>query len=213
MKTDQLLKQFHQRTPTILGSEHFSKYAVLLPLVEKEGEIHILFQVRSLQMRNQPGEVCFPGGRIEKFDKSEFHTAIRETSEELGINPSDITQVFSLDFIVSPFGTMIYPFAGCLLPESTLKPNQDEVEQLFTVPLDYLLQHSPKKHHIHFKVEPEENFPFDLIIGGENYNWRPRKMEEYFYFYEDKIIWGLTARILKHFLDLLKDQEVDLENV
>ncbi|MGM7637029.1 NUDIX hydrolase [Bacillus sp. Hm123] len=204
MRRDQLFHQFHDRTSAILGNEHFSKYAILLPLIEKENEIHLLFQVRSFQMRKQPGEVCFPGGRIEELDKNELHTAIRETSEELGIQQSDITQTFPLDFIVSPFGTIIYPFVGSLPSEDKLLPNRDEVEQIFTVPLDYLLHYSPKKYDIHFKVEPEENFPFDLIVGGENYNWQTRKMDEYFYLYEDKIIWGLTARVLKHFLDLIK---------
>ncbi|OZI13697.1 coenzyme A pyrophosphatase [Bacillaceae bacterium SAS-127] len=213
MRRDQLFHQFCDRTPAILGHEHFSKYAILLPLIKKEDEIHILFQIRSLQMRKQPGEVCFPGGRIEESDQNELHTAIRETSEELGIQQSDITQTFPLDFIVSPFGTIIYPFVGSLPSEDELQPNHDEVEQIFTVPLDYLLHYSPKKYDIHFKVEPEENFPFDLIVGGENYNWQTRKMDEYFYLYEDKIIWGLTARILKHFLDLMKSQPIHLKNI
>ncbi|WP_338754385.1 CoA pyrophosphatase [Bacillus sp. FJAT-52991] len=213
MKREQLLNQFRDRKPTILGSEHFSKYAVLLPLIEKEDEIHILFQVRSLQMRKQPGEVCFPGGRSEEFDKNELHTAIRETSEELGIQQLGITQVFPLDFIISPFGTIIYPFVGSLPSEYELHPNPNEVEKIFTVPLDYLLHYSPKKHHIHFKVEPEADFPFDLIVGGENYNWQTRKMDEYFYIYQNQIIWGLTARILKHFLDLIKNQSIDFKNI
>ncbi|KAB7706133.1 NUDIX domain-containing protein [Bacillus aerolatus] len=211
MEMNVLLQQFQGRTPAILGSENFAKFAVLLPLIEIEGETHILFEVRSYEMRRQPGEVCFPGGKFDPEDENERFTAIRETSEELGIAPSDIHSIFPLDFMLSPFGTIIFPFAGVLPAADQLKPNPDEVAEVFTVPLDYLLSAVPDCHHIHFKVEPEEGFPFDLIIGGEDYNWQTRKMDEYFYFYENRIIWGLTARILKHFLDMIKKAGIGIK--
>ncbi|KMY54184.1 NUDIX hydrolase [Bacillus sp. FJAT-27231] len=207
MEMNRLMEQFQGRTPAILGSENFAKFAVLLPLVEKEGDIHVLFEVRSYEMRRQPGEVCFPGGKCDPEDKDERFTAIRETSEELGISPSAVHSTFPLDFMLSPFGTIIFPFVG-VLPADQLKPNPDEVAEVFTVPLDYLLTAVPDRHSIHFKVEPEEGFPFNLIIGGEDYNWQARSMDEYFYFYEDRIIWGLTARILKHFIELVKESGI-----
>ena len=55
------------------------------------------------------------------------------------------------------------------------------------------------------EIPPTYGAPFDLIIGGENYNWQVRHMEEYFYQYEGRVIWGLTARILSHFLELVRD--------
>ena len=67
------------------------------------------------------------------------------------------------------------------------------------MPLTYFIENAPDIYHLHFKVEPEEKFPFDLIVGGENYNWRTRAIDEYFYLYEEKAIWGLTAKILSHF--------------
>lgn len=198
-----LLKQFQSRTPTILGSENFSKFAVLLPLIEKDGEIHILFEVRSHHMRRQPGEVCFPGGRFDPGDEDERFTAIRETSEELGVAPSDIEHVVPLDFMLS-FSRIIYPFAGVLPSSAELNLNPDEVAEVFTVPLSYLLSVEPDCYPIHFKVEPEEDFPYELINGGKEYNWQTRKVNEYFYHYENRVIWGMTARILKHFLDMVK---------
>ncbi|GLY11044.1 NUDIX hydrolase [Pseudobacillus badius] len=203
MKLNQLFEHFQGRTPAILGSEHFAKFAVLLPLVEKDGEIHVLFEVRAYAMRRQPGEVCFPGGKCDPEDPDELFTAIRETAEELGVSPSDIRDTFPLDFMLSPFGTIIFPFAGAV-PADQLQLNPDEVAEVFTIPLNYLLETAPDRHTIHFKVEPAEGFPYDLIIGGEDYKWQPRTMDEYFYSYEDRIVWGLTARILKHFLDIVK---------
>ncbi|WRP04877.1 CoA pyrophosphatase [Rossellomorea aquimaris] len=204
MDVNEVLRLFKERAPRILGSETFSEYAILLPLIEVNGKTHVLFEVRSLNMRRQPGEICFPGGRIDRSDSDEKAAAIRETSEELGIHTDSITDVYPLDYIVSPFGTIIYPYVGKINASlKELKPNQAEVEEIFTTPLTYLQEREPDLYNIKFKMEPEENFPFKQIPGGENYNWQARNMKEHFYYYEDKVIWGLTARVLHHFVKLL----------
>ncbi|MGE6752462.1 NUDIX hydrolase [Rossellomorea sp. NPDC071047] len=204
MDVNEILQLFKERTPRILGSETFSEYAILLPLIEVNGQTHVLFEVRSLNMRRQPGEICFPGGRIDRSDSDEKAAAIRETSEELGIHSDTITDVYPLDYIVSPFGTIIYPYVGKInVSLKELKPNHAEVEEIFTTPLAYLQEREPDLYNIKFKMEPEESFPFKQIPGGENYNWQARNMKEHFYYYEDKVIWGLTARILHHFVKLL----------
>ncbi|MDR7075515.1 8-oxo-dGTP pyrophosphatase MutT (NUDIX family) [Neobacillus niacini] len=191
-------------TPTILGSDKFSKYAVMIPLIQKDDGIHVLFEVRSLQLRRQPGEICFPGGRIDPQDVDEKCAAIRETIEELGISSENLSEVFPLDFMISPFGMMIYPFVAIIDKPEKIQPNPAEVGEVFTVPLTYFIENAPDIYHLNFKVEPEEKFPFDLIVGGENYNWRTRAIDEYFYLYEEKAIWGLTAKILSHFIDIMK---------
>lgn len=209
MKINQVVSKLRTGTPTILGSEDFYKFSILLPLLEINDEIHILFEVRSQQLRRQPGEICFPGGKVDLSDKTYLHTAIRETSEELGIEEQSIEHVSPLDYIVSPFGMMIFPFVGVISNPGLISPNPSEVEEVFTVPLSYLLQTEPDTYQIEFKLQPEQNFPYELIVGGENYRWQVRRMDEHFYFYEDKVIWGLTARILKHFIERVKaDEEI-----
>ena len=64
MELKEILETIQNRPPSILGSEDFSKYAILLPLIQKEDGLHILFEVRSLKLRSQPGEICFPGGEL-----------------------------------------------------------------------------------------------------------------------------------------------------
>lgn len=204
MNIQNIQLKLSSHTPTILGSDKFSKYAVMVPLIEKEDGIHILFEVRSLKLRRQPGEICFPGGRIDPEDIDEKSAAIRETTEELGICKENLSQVYPLDFMISPFGMMIYPFAAILENPETIQLNPEEVGEIFTVPLSYFMEHEPDIYHVQFKVEPEENFPFNLIVGGENYNWRMRSLDEYFYLYEGKTIWGLTAKILSHFIEIVK---------
>ncbi|HLQ97498.1 MAG TPA: CoA pyrophosphatase [Candidatus Dormibacteraeota bacterium] len=204
MNASNIINKLKDRQPSILGHENFRKFAVLLPLVEVEGETHILFEVRSMNLRSQPGDICFPGGKVDQEDKNTRHAALRETSEELGISMTKIDDVIPLDFMVSDFGRIIYPYVGRLKTIEKIIPNKDEVEETFTVPLSFFLQTNPKKYKVNFEVKPEEAFPYDLIIGGENYDWRTHQMEEIFYKYNGKVIWGLTARILTHFVSLLE---------
>lgn len=204
MDKQKLKNLLQNREPEILGSHQFSNYAVLLPIIERDDGLYILFEVRALELRRQPGEICFPGGKVDLSDKNQKHTAIRETSEELGVAESDIVNVSPLDFMVNPFGTIIYPYVGFLKELTQINPNPAEVAEVFAVPLSYLQKKGPEIYQINFKLEPEENFPFHQIIGGEKYNWQSRKMEEHFYYFEDKVIWGLTARILSHFLEIIK---------
>ncbi|BCB04336.1 NUDIX hydrolase [Bacillus sp. KH172YL63] len=204
MDLNELLRPLQDRSPKVLGSEAFSEYAILLPLIQVKDEVHVLFEVRSLNMRRQPGEICFPGGRLDPGDADERAAAVRETSEELGIDRSTISDLHPLDYIVSPFGTIIYPFVGTLHTRlEALLPNEEEVEEIFTVPLAFFKEREPDLYNIQFKMEPEESFPYNHIPGGENYNWQARNMKEHFFYYGDKVIWGLTARVLHHFVKLI----------
>lgn len=207
MELDSIFEKLKTHMPSILGSENFSKYAILLPLIEKSDGTHVLFEVRSLKLRRQPGEICFPGGSIDYNDKNEKNAAIRETLEELGLRGDDISEVFPLDYLISPFGMIIYPYAGFIKKPDGIHPNPSEVEEIFTVPLSFFMEHEPKIYRVNLKPEPEDNFPYDLIAGGENYRWQAKKMDEYFYLYEDRVIWGLTARILAHFIDIIQGND------
>lgn len=207
MEIASIIGKLQNRIPSILGHEHFRKSAVLLPLIKVDNETHLLFEVRSLEMRSQPGDICFPGGRIDRQDADSRHCAIRETSEELGIPAEAIKDVIPLDYIVNDLGRIIYPFVGRLTNFNQIHPNPAEVGEVFTVPLSFFQNTEPKKYKVNLKVLPEEDFPYHLIVGGENYNWRLRQMEELFYEYDGKVIWGLTAKILTHFIQLLQDEK------
>lgn len=204
MEPEKILEKIKAHDPAVLGSKDFSKYAILLPLLERNGEIHIVFEVRAHTLRRQPGEICFPGGRIDAGDATPQAAALRETKEELGILAEEISAVYPLDYMVSPFGMIIYAFAGSIDAGADFKPNPAEVDSLFSVPLSFFLETRPEIYYMNFNIQPEENFPYDLIEGGQDYSFQPRQMEEYFYLYEDKVIWGLTARILAHFMEIIR---------
>lgn len=204
MDLDMINQKLLKHNPTIMGIENFLKFSVLVPLIEQDDDIHILFEVRSYNLRRQPGEICLPGGKIDHTDRDEKHTAIRETTEELGITENQITNASPLDYFISPFGTIIYPFVGTILEPEKIKPNPAEVAEVFTVPLSYFTKTKPDCYKINFQIQPEEGFPFELIHGGKEYKWQTRGLNEYFYQYNGKVIWGLTAQVLFHFINMLK---------
>ena len=107
-----------------------SEYAVLLPLVEQEGKLCLLYETRAETLvGHQPGEVCFPGGRREKGEKP-VDTAIRETWEELGIPPEAIEVIAPLDVVQDISDRVIYPFLASIKPEAVekLKESASEVK-------------------------------------------------------------------------------------
>ncbi|WP_082232142.1 NUDIX hydrolase [Halobacillus massiliensis] len=205
MKRKSILEKMKNHQPKVIGQKNLNKYSLLLPLIEKEGELHLLFEVRSLNMRRQPGEICFPGGKVDKEDQAAKDAAVREAKEELGISDLDIQNVYPFDYMVSPFGMMVTTYVGFLnCEENLLKPNPAEVEEVFTVPLSFFKNNEPDIHYVNFEVKPDEGFPFDLIPNGREYEWTTRQAEEYFYHYEGRVIWGLTARVLHAFIENLE---------
>jgi len=184
--------------------DDFKEFSVLVPLVTINDEIHILFEIRS-QNLSQPGEVSFPGGAIE--DGENYYLAgLRELNEELGIEYSKVEKIAKLDYFATPFNFVIYPYLVYIhnFDFDILKINKDEVESVFTVPLSYFFNTKPLKYKINVKMEPPKDYPYHLIPNGKNYNWRKGYYKTYFYLYEDKVIWGLTARIIEDFIYDLK---------
>jgi peroxisomal coenzyme A diphosphatase NUDT7 len=193
------------RKPDILGHDTAIKNAVLLPLVEFQGETCVLFEKRASHMKQQPGEICFPGGGIEDHDPGNAESAIRETCEELGIRADNIELIAALDIMVSPFDFILYPYLGYIKDFSQIKPNPDEVESVFCVPLNYLLNCQPISTKMHLSVDAAQDYPFELIPQGKDYPFRQGTYPVQFLLWKEHVIWGMTARILLNFLNLLKD--------
>jgi len=197
------IESLRGRIPNILEHERASKSAVLLPLVEFDGNTCILFEKRSLSLKHQPGEICFPGGGIEESDQGKAVAAIRETCEELGLATEDIDLIAPLDILVTPFNTIIYPYAGYIKDYSKIKPNRDEVEEVFCVPLSFLLKNRPIFKKMSLRMDAPEDYPFELIPHGKDYPFRQATYPQHFFIWKEYVIWGMTARILNHFLNLL----------
>lgn len=193
----------NQRKITGVDSYAFFQAAVLIPLVVKDNDVEILFEVRSKRLGWQPGEICFPGGRIDAADRTPVDAAVRETIEELGVTSDKVKVIGTLNEIISPIGVMLYPAVG-LLELGGFKLNKDEVAEIFTVPLKWLLDTQPAEAVMEMGTKPLKDFPYHLV-PYYSAEWRSRgTYQVLFYKYENYVIWGLTAHVLNKFIKLIK---------
>ncbi len=177
----------------------FSENAVMILLQEVEEDLNIIFEVRALHLKNQPGDICLPGGKIEKGEDSK-EAALREAMEELNFNKEDIEYIGEMDYLLNPYGILIYPHIG-YIRTNEISPNPGEVDHIFKVPISYFINNPPEGYDI--KVGPTNfnNFPFKKIRGGKKYPFRTVTNTKYFYEYNNYTIWGFTAKIIKYFID------------
>lgn len=175
--------------------------AVLIPLVERDGEICLLFQVRAKTLRSQPGEISFPGGRIDAGEQPK-EAAIRETREELNVTVEEIEVIGTLEPLVTPNRSIIYPYVG-IIQANQIDPSPDEVDHIFYVPLNALLNARPIEGEMEWRIRPGKAVPTSRMANREAYLDRTYKVVEHFYEHEDYLIWGLTAKILRQMLSMI----------
>lgn len=202
MTVGQLQTVLQARTPAPMDAT--AKFAVLVPLVELEGELHLLYEVRAAALQRQPGEVCFPGGRMEGEETAQ-ECALRETEEELSIPPSAVRVLGPLDFICHRSGFVMYPILATVDVDAAKKlvPNPAEVEDTFLVPLSALRAMPPEEYRYELIPAPGENFPYGRIGIPRDYPWQRGVETGPIYPWKNKAVWGLTGRITRHVLSLL----------
>ena len=175
--------------------------AVLIPLIEKNSALHLLFEVRNAAIR-QGGEVCFPGGLVEAGERPE-QAAVRETCEELLVNERQVTLLAPM-FQTARGNLQILSYLGTVSGyEGSFSP--DEVSRTFLLPLDFFLQNEPEVHTGRLEVRPDEGFPYELIPFGRDYPFAAETRRFYFYRTPHGVVWGLTAAILYHTIQFLKN--------
>jgi 8-oxo-dGTP pyrophosphatase MutT (NUDIX family) len=157
--------------------------AVLIALFLKDDEYHVLFTKRTEKVNHHKGEISFPGGVRQADDRDSEQTALRETWEEVGIRPVDVEILGVLDDFYSIYNYLITPYVGMIPSGYAFKTNPDEIERILEVPLRHLLNTE--------------------IFRVEDWTWKGRTYPVYFYAYRGDEVWGVTAAILKHFLDIV----------
>lgn len=180
------------------------KSSVLILITNIDGIDYIVLEKRALTLKSQPGDICLPGGRVEKGEKPKT-TALRETMEELNIKKSDIEYIGKSDIFVSPYGQEVFSFvARTNLTEFSF--SKDEVDKVYLVPIDFFINNNPLENNININPTPENDFPYHLIVNGKDYKFLRGSYKQYFWVYEDITIWGTTAKIIKRFIDILKEE-------
>ncbi len=150
---------------------------VLLALFERDGEAHVWLARRPTSMRSHAGQVAFPGGKHEPGDDSLLATALRETQEELGIEPRYVDVLGALDDVRTVTGFTVSPWVGWLEPGAVVLPNATEVARAFAAPLRV------------FTSPPSGVLPWrGWTVDGE-------------------LVWGATAAIVGGFMSLVGELE------
>lgn len=143
--------------------------SVLVPIVAHAEALTVLFTQRTAHLRNHSGQVSFPGGRAEPHDPSPEVTALRETHEEVGLAPERVEVIGRLPDYCTRTGYCITPVVGVLRPPLELVPDEREVEEVFEVPLSFLLD--ARNHQRHSLVWEGEMRWFFAIPFGSRYIW------------------------------------------
>ena len=174
--------------------------AGLVPFLAREGELSLLFERRSGGIR-QGGETCFPGGGAENSE-SDTACALRETEEELGIPKSEIQILGRSDFLLTPAGVRVQPVLGLLTPWATdfLRPSPAEVAETFTVPLRFFRETEPELYAYTQEPVIQPDFPFEAVGVRPGYPFARGRVEVPVWHYGNRVIWGITARIVRSVL-------------
>jgi 8-oxo-dGTP pyrophosphatase MutT (NUDIX family) len=158
--------------------------AVLVPLVKRAGEVHLLLTQRTAHLDDHAGQISFPGGRVEAADASREETALRETEEEIGLPRSAVAVLGRLPNYEIPSGFRITPVVGWIEPPLTLKADPFEVAEIFEAPLEHFLDAARYQRR--------------------DFRFRGRHRHYLAIPYEGRYIWGATAGMLYNLCRLLR---------
>ena len=191
MTEEEFIQRFQMQA--LPASAHKFRYshklksaAVLIPIVSHQGQLEVLLTKRASHLTHHPGQISFPGGKVELFDVDITATALRETQEEIGLQSACINVLGQLKPYQTISGYEITPIVAIVSNSSSYQIDENEVSEVFQVPLSHFLQ---RQHHVQVPV----------FHRGEHHN-------VYFMPYQQYNIWGATAAIL-HDLSVLLNQD------
>lgn len=160
--------------------------AVLCPIVERSGALHVVLTHRAGHLKHHAGQVAFPGGKVDPADPSPLATALREAAEEIGMTPDLVDVVGALDPYQTGTGFRVTPFVGFVAAHWRPVLDPGEVAGVFEAPLDFLMDPANRQRHTRTWQGIER--AFYAMPWGEHY------------------IWGATAGMLKGLADRLAAQ-------
>jgi 8-oxo-dGTP pyrophosphatase MutT (NUDIX family) len=163
----------------------FKRAAVMVPLVARPEGLSVLLTQRASHLKNHPGQISFPGGRMEPDDAGPWETAVRETREEIGLAPGFASLAGYLHDHVVLTGYLITPAVAIVRPGFTLQLDRTEVDDVFEVPLEFVL-------------DPAHHVPRTRAFGGREFLTHDIP-------YGERHIWGATAGMLLSLYRLLRE--------
>lgn len=177
-------------TKRTLDPSALSPAAIMVLLYPKNGSYHVLLNRRSQAVEHHKGEISFPGGAKDPEDKDMLHTALRETSEEMGVAARDVTVLGEMSDVATISGFVITPFVGSIPSKYRFTLSREEIDELIEVPLSALLD--------------PQNWREEIRVNGRD------MVKAFSYAYNGLLIYGATARILDEFVHLFKGANKEL---
>ena len=158
--------------------------AVLIPLLLHEGGLSVLLTQRTQHLHDHAGQISFPGGRMDPEDLTPERTALRESHEEIGLNPANVEIIGHLPEYLTVSGYSVTPVVGLVQAQAEYVHDEFEVADIFEVPLSFLMD--PANHQVRI--------------------WQSEQGMRRFYAmpYGNRFIWGATAGMLRNLYHLLK---------
>ncbi len=190
MTGDEMLERVRQAVaeyaPRHLDHPTAIPAAVLILVYEQNGEVQVLFTERTHQVEHHKGQISFPGGACDDEDEDLMATALRETYEEIGVRPEDVEIVGQLDDMVTISNFRVTPYVGILTTQSEYPfvLNRNEVARVVQIPLSYLLDER------NIELEVRQHQGREVLVPAFSYNGHR--------------VWGATARMLHHLLEILR---------
>ena len=163
--------------PAGQGAAEYAPAAVLVPLIERPEGLSVLLTLRTAHLRRHAGQIALPGGRADPGE-TPSQTALREAQEEVGLDPSLVDVAGLSEPFWTRTGYVITPVVGFVSPQLALKPNPDEVAEVFEVPFDFLMDAANHQSGL-------REFPDGVV------------REVWAMPYQDRQIWGVTAMLLR----------------
>ncbi|MFV0346119.1 MAG: NUDIX hydrolase [Bacteroidales bacterium] len=168
----------------ITDKDTFTRSSTVLLIYPYKGESYTCFIRRTSKMKHHAGQIGLPGGRREFMKESALQAAVRETEEEIGIPCDDIEVLGKLSNVyISVSNYKMEPFVGLLRYTPTFKISAGEIETLYTLPLQKMI---------------------DTPISQVRMNYRGAKAKVPGFVHDDFIIWGATAMVINEFIELCK---------
>lgn len=143
--------------------------AVLVPIMDHDAGPTVLLTRRAAHLSHHPGQIAFPGGRVEAADNGPLGAALREAHEETALDPARVEIVGRLDAYITVTGFRVEPFVGVITPPVALRPDPSEVDALFEVPLAFLMD--PANHQEGVRERDGKHRPYFAIPYGDYYIW------------------------------------------